>query len=79
MKVGSISCKIVKNVAAVCLNSVPNELRMGYCGPVLYKSSFYLYFEGSTIRGWPVHDPCGTATKNHLTNIAIPSGALYVR
>jgi len=79
MKLGSLSCKIVKNVATVCLNSVPNELRMKSCGPSLFKSSHYLFFDGSATFCYPVHDPCGNTASNPAVNVAAPNGVLYIR
>lgn len=77
---GNITCKVVKNVAAACLNMFPTVIKIHGCGVGLWREKLYLYFEGSTTQCWPVHDPCGTQVKtNHLTGISNPGGVIYLR
>lgn len=77
---GTVACKVVKNVATVCLNNVPTKLVKHPCGIALFANKYYLFFEGEKTRCYPVHDPCGTmSSNNHLTNVDHPGGVVYIR
>ncbi|XP_031556811.1 uncharacterized protein LOC116293514 [Actinia tenebrosa] len=79
---GSVTCRIVKVITPTCSTVAPNTLdTTKTCGPaILLNTNNYIYLEGKTDKCRPVHDPCGTASyDNHLTNVANPGGALYVR
>lgn len=81
-KTGSLNCRLIKNVAQVCLDYVPtNFVLHAHCGVALYRNGDYsLFFEGNLGRCYPVHDSCGRRSiDNHLTNISRPGGVLYVR
>ncbi|KAK3701939.1 hypothetical protein QZH41_004515 [Actinostola sp. cb2023] len=80
-KAGTLSCKVVKNVATKCLNYAPTDLVLPCCGPALFRNGdYFIYFEGATSTSYPVHDPCGKrSVVNHLTNISPPGGAVYIR
>jgi hypothetical protein len=80
-KEGTLSCRVVKNIANVCLNYAPTHLVLLTCGPSLYRNGgLSYYFEGMTSICFPVHDACGTMSViNHLTNVSHPGGALYLR
>ncbi len=68
-KVGSISCKLVKQVSNQCAGVVPRSLEVYNEGPVLK----------STGGNWPVHDPCGNGRANQLKGVANPHGNIFVR
>lgn len=93
-KTGSVLCRIIKNVASKCHNYVPDKLILhaagnpagSTLGPDLIRSQSsswlkeYYYFESNTRTGnWPTHDPCGTNSLNHLTNVINPHGNIYIR
>nr|XP_058945375.1 uncharacterized protein LOC131773408 [Pocillopora verrucosa] len=93
-KTGSVLCRIIKNVASKCHNYVPDQLILhaagnpagSTLGPDLIRSQSsswlkeYYYFESNTRTGnWPTHDPCGTNSLNHLTNVNNPHGNIYIR
>ena len=82
---GSMSCQIVKRVTDKCnLTLAPTKFAssIGF-GPMFYStgygSSTYYYFDGSTRKNWPTHDPCGKNGGNHLKNVADPHGNIYIR
>lgn len=82
-KQGSINCRMIKQVADVCLDYVPTKFQIiSYCGPALRSDndqSVYL-FDGSTQSCYPTHDPCGTGrVTNHLTDVEVPMGSIYIR
>ncbi|XP_022805663.1 intelectin-1-like [Stylophora pistillata] len=93
-KTGSVLCRIIKNVASKWHNYVPDKLILhaagnpagSTLGPGLIRSQSsswlkeYYYFESNTRTGnWPTHEPCGTNSLNHLTNVINPHGNIYIR
>ncbi|PFX31329.1 Veficolin-1 [Stylophora pistillata] len=91
-KAGSLSCKVIKNVASVCPNVAPDEIRVltkessANYGPHLYYSKSttelrtYYYWESSTQTGnWPTHDPCGKNGLYHVKNVVNPHGNIFIR
>jgi len=78
-KEGSITCKLVKQVSQQCASVVPQLFKLLSRGPYLSASSLYYYFDGSTSRNWPTHDPCGTDSPNQLTGVTDPHGNIFVR
>jgi hypothetical protein len=80
---GSVDCKIVKVVAAMCPTVVPTFLSWFARGPTLLLtaggSPHYYYWDASTSNNWPTHDPCGTNMQNQLTGISSPGGAIWLR
>jgi len=91
-KAGSLSCRVVNNIASVCHNVAPDEIRvltkessMNY-GPHLYNSKSptwlktYYYWESSTQSpNWPTHDPCGQNGLSHVKNVPNPHGNIFIR
>ena len=78
-KAGSINCKLVKQVSKQCAGFMPKSLTMHSNGPYLSSSSIYYYFDGSTSRSWPTHDPCGKTQANQLKGVVNPHGNIFVR
>ena len=91
-RAGNLSCRVVKNIAPVCHNVAPDEIRVltkeaaGNYGPHLYNSKSptwlktYYYWESSTKSGnWPTHDPCGRNGLSHVKNVPNPHGNIYIR
>ncbi|KAL9952930.1 hypothetical protein ACROYT_G040262 [Oculina patagonica] len=89
---GSLNCRVVKNIASICLNVAPDEIRVmtkessfnygPYLGnsksPTFWKT--YYYWEGMTQSGnWPTHDPCGGNGMSHVKNVPNPHGNIFVR
>ena len=75
-RVGSVTCKLVKNVNP-CAEVVPQTFRpFGSHGPYLISSNLYYYFDSSTVFSWPAHDPCGEGKTNQLKGVANPHGKL---
>ena len=77
---GEVNCRLVKQVATICNDTLPHTFKttMRY-GPSLIANSFYTYYDGSTSRNWPVHDPCGQNRGNQVKNVADPHGSIYIR
>ncbi|XP_020632960.1 collagen alpha-2(I) chain-like [Orbicella faveolata] len=81
-KKGSITCKLVKQVSQQCAGVVPKSFRPFSYGPIIEVTSIfglYYYFDGSTSREWPVHDPCGRSRENQLTGVVNANGNIFVR
>ena len=81
-KHGSVNCNIVKiMVPNICEHVVPHILLLSsnLFGPALFARDFYYYFEVNSVTNWPVADPCGSTENNHLHDIPIPSGWIYLR
>ena len=78
-KVGSLSCKLVKQVSEKCGGVVPKSFNLDNYGPYLTSDGTYYYFDGSTGGGWPVHDPCGAIRTNQLWGVANPHGNIFIR
>ena len=76
---GSITCKLVKQVSTLCAGVVPNFLEPHFKGPALRASSFYYFFDGSTADYYPTHDPCGRELANHLRGVGNPHGNIFLR
>ena len=74
-KVGSVTCKLVKQVSQQCAEVVPSSFN----GQSLSSSSLYYYFDCYTGNDWPTHDPCGKGQANHLKGVANPHGNVFVR
>jgi len=79
LKEGSITCKLVKQVAKQCAGVVPNSVRLYGAGPDLSRGSHYYYFDGGTSGDWPTHDPCGGNGANQLKDVVNPHGNFFVR
>ncbi|KAJ7379424.1 hypothetical protein OS493_016661 [Desmophyllum pertusum] len=77
-KVGSITCKLVKQVSKKCA-AVPTSVKIYGEGMSLNGGSHYYYFDSYTSRGWPTHDPCGKNQLNQLKGVANPHGNIFVR
>ncbi|KAJ7393042.1 hypothetical protein OS493_008338 [Desmophyllum pertusum] len=91
-RAGTLSCRVVKNIASACLNVAPDEIRVltkessANYGPHLYysKSSSWLktyyYWESSTqSANWPTHDPCGRNGLSHVKNVPNAHGNIFIR
>ena len=80
-KVGFLSCKLVKQilVSEQCAGVVPNYIRMYRPGPGLFSDNAYYYFDGSTSRNWPTHDPCGRNDENQVKGVVNPHGNIFVK
>ena len=79
---GSVKCKLVNiKVPDVCENVVPHFLVISSTlyGPAIFARYYYYYFDVSSAKNFPVADPCGSAGTNHLPNIPVPSGWIYLR
>ena len=77
---GGLKCEVEKIVApGVCEQVKPYRLVMHTYGPSLYASHYYYYFETSIVENWPVADPCGRISTNHLEDVNDPSGWVYLR
>ena len=77
---GGLKCKVEKTiVVGVCEQVKPYRLVMHGRGPALYASDFYYYFETAMDTNWPVADPCGRISTNHLEDVNDPSGWIYIR
>ena len=77
-KKGSLSCKLVKQVAKNCGGAAPNTWKFYGYGPSFGGGQFY-YFDGSTNSNWPTHDPCGRYQADHLRNVPNPHGNIFIR
>ena len=40
---------------------------------------YYYYWDGSTAKNFPVHDPCGRTGQNQKKNVQNPFGAVFLR
>lgn len=91
-RAGSLNCRVIKNIASVCLNVAPDEIRVltkessANYGPHLYNSKSptwlktYYYWESSTQSpNWPTHDPCGQNGLSHVKNVPNPHGNIFIR
>ena len=82
-KEGSLSCKLVKQVSEQCDGVVPKFIAMLRQGPYLKsgagKLDIYYFFDGSTSRNWPTHDPCGKNEENQLKRVVNPNGNIFVK
>ena len=78
-KVGSVTCKLVKQVSQQCAGVVPTLFTLNSFGPHLSSSSLYYYFDGNKNTNWPTHDPCGRNQPNQLKGVANPHGNISVR
>ena len=78
---GSFTCKLVKQVSQQCAGVVPNRISFASYGPYMYLSSngHYYNFDAYTGSGWPIHDPCGATSSNHLKGVVNPHGNIFVR
>ena len=77
-KVGSITCKLVKQVSKKC-TAVPTSFQSYTEGPGVNLGSQFYYFDGSTSSDWPTHDPCGGNNAYQLKDVANPHGNIFVR
>ena len=77
-KVGSITCKLVKQVSKKC-TAVPTSFQSYNDGPGVNLGSQFYYFDSSTSSDWPTHDPCGGNNANQLKDVANPHGNIFVR
>jgi Fibrinogen beta and gamma chains, C-terminal globular domain len=80
---GPMTCSIVQVVASACTTTVPTRLLWYDRGPTLLTSAggspHYYYWEASLQGSWPTHDPCGANALNHVTTVASPGGAIWLR
>ena len=77
---GGLKCEVEKIIVpGICEQVSPYRLVMAAYGPALYASDFYYYFETSFADHWPVADPCGRLSTNHLEDVNDPSGWVYLR
>ncbi|XP_031556825.1 uncharacterized protein LOC116293525 [Actinia tenebrosa] len=81
---GSLTCRVVNAITSPCTDVAPNKLVLLPCGPSYNKDDkFQFLLDGSSTPDcWPAHDPCGTSpfgSSNHKTNVANPSGTVYIR
>ena len=81
---GSVICRIIKHVATQCTDIVPEIIQPGpTCGVRFragnnWKSNYYslnVCFKGNR----PHHDPCATASDNHVKGVQNPHGNVFVR
>ena len=78
-KLGSITCKLVKQVSKQCAGVVPQSLFLSSHAPSLRSISHYHYFNSNTGGGYPTHDPCGNNQENQLKGVVNPHGNIFVR
>ena len=78
-KVGSLNCKLVKQVSKQCAGVVPKSFMLHKVGPYLSSSSAYYFFDGNTKGYVPTHDPCGRNQANQLKGVVNPHGNIFVR
>ena len=79
-KQGNLNCKSIKTVGYACRRTVPTKINWFNKGPSIYTTYRDCYFfDGSTDRNWPVHDPCGSAQPNHKNGVKNPGGQIYLR
>ena len=78
-KTGSLSCKLVKQVSKQCAGVVPKSITIDSHGPRLSSSDLYYFFDGSTRRNAPTHDPCGRNQANQVKGVVNPHGNIFVR
>ena len=77
---GGLNCKVEKIIVpGVCEEVRPYRLVMHGRGPALHASNIYYYFETAIETNWPVTDPCGRISTNHLEDVNDPSGWVYIR
>jgi len=82
MEQGPVTCQVVQNVAAACLDNAPDELRVptdNNCRPSLWEGNIFYCWDGQLNRRWPTHDSCGNNQPNHVTGLTDPKGAIFVR
>lgn len=78
-KVGSVSCRLLKQVSKRCTVTVPKSLVTHNCGPGLYYPNNRYYFDGcASGKNWPAH-PCGSSESSHLTGVTNPHGNIFIR
>ncbi|XP_020893402.2 uncharacterized protein LOC110232529 [Exaiptasia diaphana] len=78
-KPGSITCRVIKNVASTCHDSAPTSLVFENYGVSFLRGSSYYIFDGMTNAHWPSHDPCGQNSENHKKDVINPHGNIYIR
>ena len=78
-RAGDMSCRLVRDITGRCLDVLPYQLAINQRGPALMHDRLYYYWDGTTDMNWPTHDPCGENAQNHLTDVADPRGAIYLR
>ena len=79
-KEGLLSCKLVILVSEQCAGVVPRYITMHSRGPRLFFSDkLYYYFDGSTSKNWPTHDPCGRNQPNQVKGVVNPHGNIFLR
>jgi hypothetical protein len=82
---GTVTCQMVKVVAATCTTTVPaywgqsDPAGVGFYLSSSLFSTYYFYEGYTTTNNWPTHDPCGTNQANQLNNVANPHGQLWIR
>ena len=77
-KAGSITCKLVKQLSKKCA-AVPTSFQSYSYGPAVNRVSHFYFFDGSTSKDSPAHDPCGKNQVNQLKGVANPHGNIFVR
>ena len=76
---GSITCKLVKQVSKQCAGVVPNAVDPYFSGLSLIATNLYYFFDGSRANYWPTHDPCGLSLTNQLKGVGNPHGNIFLR
>ena len=80
---GPMTCTVVMNVAAVCLDNAPNDFAStasSGCRPGLQQAGKnYVCWDARTSNNWPTHDACGSSDETQGPGLLDPRGALLVR
>lgn len=75
---GTITCRVVKNVANTCPNNAPTQIYFYFRSLQLRSSWAYYFFDDRNNWYWPTHDPCGKNRQNQLTGVLYPHGNIYI-
>jgi len=80
---GSVTCRIIKHVTVICPDVVPVTIKPGKCG-VRFRAGTewgtnYYFLNVCEDFNKPFHDPCGTASYNHVKGVQNPHGNVFVR
>ena len=83
---GDVHCRIVRHVTNTCKETPAPSLLIIYqtdTGPMFKMSAsqydIYYFFDGYTVKHWPVHDPCGRNNDDNLEIVLNPFGNIFVR
>lgn len=83
---GGLSCKFIKRIVTEkpwpnC-TEIPGRLAQwdhGYILMGLNSGGAMYYFEKSSSKHWPTHDPCADNKANHKKNVPSPHTNVYIR